>query len=85
VSAADERESYVRAKRALVELETLLSVAWQAGIIPASAHGQLGTKIGALGQRLTSYVSFVERQVAADASPRADELSWQAAGAAGRG
>jgi four helix bundle protein len=66
--AAEERASYIRAKRALAELETLLTIGRHAGVIPSALHTQLSTRIAAVSQRLTSYLVLVDRQVAADGS-----------------
>src|SRR3954471_17182935 len=41
-NASDERDCYVRARRALVAVETQLAIARVSGIIPSSVHAQLG-------------------------------------------
>ena len=47
-SASDERECYLRSRRALLELETGLTIARQAGIITSAMHSQLVSRVVAL-------------------------------------
>ncbi len=64
---SDERECYVRARRALVTVETQLAVARVSGIIPSSVHAQLAARVASLTQRVTNQMNHVDRQV--DTSP----------------
>ncbi len=53
-NASDERDCYVRARRALVAVETQLAIARVSGIIPSSVHAQLGARVASLSQRVTN-------------------------------
>ena len=62
---AEERECYVRARRSLVAVETQLAIARVSGIIPASTHAHLGSRVAALSQRVSNALNHVERHPAA--------------------
>jgi four helix bundle protein len=64
-SAVDEqRECYMRARRAIVELETRCAVARHAELLTAPALAQISTRIGSVSQLLGGYLGFIERQMA---------------------
>jgi four helix bundle protein len=58
---AEERECYARAKRALIGVETQLAIARVSGIIPASVHAQLASRVASLAQRVANQLNHVER------------------------
>ena len=58
---AEERECYVRARRALVSVETQLAIARVSGIIPSSVHAQLAARVASLSQRVSNHINHVER------------------------
>jgi len=62
---SEERECYARARRSLVTVETQLAIARVSGIIPASVHAQLGSRVAALSQRVSNHLNHVERQTVA--------------------
>jgi len=57
---AEERECYARARRSLVTVETQLAIARVSGIIPASVHAQLASRVASLSQRVSNYLNHVE-------------------------
>ena len=61
-STAEERECYVRAKRALVTLDTQLAIGRNSGVVPASVHAQLSARVAALSQRVSNAINFADRQ-----------------------
>lgn len=63
---AEQRRYFVEAKRSLVTLETQLAIARQAGLISAAGHASLTGKIAGVSRLLTGYVSYIERQIAAE-------------------
>jgi four helix bundle protein len=68
-TSGEERECYTRARRALVTVETQLAIARVSGIIPASVHAQLASRVASLSQRVSNYLNHVEPH--ADVSPMA--------------
>lgn len=61
--AADEqRRSYAEARRALLDLETRLTVARQAGLIPAAVLVQLAGRLATVSRLLAGYVAYLDRQ-----------------------
>ena len=66
---SDERDCYVRARRALISVETLLAIARVSGIIPSSVHAQLAARVASLTQRVTNQMNHIDREV--DTSPAA--------------
>jgi four helix bundle protein len=57
---SEERECYARARRALVTVETQLAIARVSGIIPASVHAQLASRVASLSQRVSTSLNHVE-------------------------
>jgi four helix bundle protein len=57
---SEERECYARARRALVTVETQLAIARVSGIIPASVHAQLASRVASLSQRVSNSLNHVE-------------------------
>ena len=57
---AEERECYARARRSLVTVDTHLAIARVSGIIPASVHAQLASRVASLSQRVSNYLNHVE-------------------------
>jgi hypothetical protein len=66
---SDERDCYVRARRALISVETQLAIARVSGIIPSSVHAQLAARVASLTQRVTNQMNHIDREV--DTSPAA--------------
>jgi four helix bundle protein len=60
----EQRECYLRARRALAELETRCAIARSGELLTAPAMAQLSTRIGAVAQLLGGYLGFIERQMA---------------------
>lgn len=65
-AAAEQRESYLAAKRALLRLETELAVARHADLIPTGALSDLSSRSGLVARLLTGYLVYLDRQVAED-------------------
>lgn len=63
--AAEQREAYQDARRALLDLETRLNIARHAGILQAPALSQLTGRITAVSRLLSGYVAYIDRQSAA--------------------
>ena len=63
-SAAEQRESYLFAKRALLRLETELAIARQAELVPAGAFTELCARTGQVTRLLTGYLVYLDRQIA---------------------
>ena len=63
-SAAEQRESYLAAKRALLRLETELAVARQAELVPAGTFTELGARSAQVTRLLTGYLVYLDRQIA---------------------
>lgn len=73
-SAADQHQCYLRAKSALVDLETQLAIARHADLIPATTTTQINARAHAVARLLGGYLAHLERQVEAErALPRAVE------------
>jgi four helix bundle protein len=66
--ATEQRACYRRAKRFLGELETTLAVARHADLVTPTALSQLSVRVTTVGRLLAGYLSFIERQVAAEAA-----------------
>jgi four helix bundle protein len=60
-TAPEERECYMRARRALITVETQLAIARVSGIISSSVHAQLGARVASLTQRVSNHINHVER------------------------
>jgi four helix bundle protein len=67
-TSAEQRESYLAAKRALLRLETELAVARHAELIPAGAFAELTTRSGHVSRLLTGYLVYLDRQPAEEAT-----------------
>lgn len=62
-AAADQRERFRDARRALLAVETHLAIARHAELVPAQAAAQLGSRTQAVGRLLSGYLSYLDRQV----------------------
>jgi four helix bundle protein len=62
-SAAEQRESYLAAKRALLRLESEMAVARQAELVPAGAFGDIASRAGQVARLLTGYLVYLDRQL----------------------
>ena len=84
-SAAEQRESYLAAKRALLRLETELAVARHAELVAAGVFTELCARSAQVTRLLTGYLVYLDRQISErDASPPAPALGQNASGAATR-
>jgi len=63
-SAAEQRESYLAAKRALLRLETELAIARHAELVPAGAFTELCARTGQVTRLLVGYLVYLDRQIA---------------------
>jgi four helix bundle protein len=63
--AAEQRSAYQDARRALLDLETRLTIARQAGILQAPTIAQLTGRLTTVGRLLSGYVAYIDRQAAA--------------------
>jgi four helix bundle protein len=63
-TAAEQRESYLAAKRALLRLETELAVARQVELVPAGTFTELCARTGQVTRLLTGYLVYLDRQLA---------------------
>ena len=68
---AEQRESYMLARRALLRLETELAVARHAELLPAALLLPFPPRIAQLARMLTGFLVYLDRQLAerADAPP----------------
>ena len=69
-SPAEQRESYLAAKRALLRLESEMAVARQAELVAAGAFGDFAARGGQVARLLTGYLVYLDRQIA-DREPAA--------------
>jgi four helix bundle protein len=58
-----QRDHYLAARTALVEVETLLTICRQAALVPADAALAAGARAGGVHRLLAGYLAFVDRQV----------------------
>ena len=65
----EQRASYAQARRALLELETRLSIARQAGLLQAPVVVQLAGRLGTVSRLLAGYVAYLDRQAEQAAFP----------------
>lgn len=65
-SAADQRECYLRAKSALLDVETRLAIAKHAELIPAATTAQISSRAQGVSRLLGGYLAHLERQVEAE-------------------
>jgi four helix bundle protein len=77
-SPAEQRESYLAAKRALLRLESEMAVARQAELVAAGAFGDIASRAGQVARLLTGYLIYLERQLA-DREPGTSSASPSAA------
>ena len=63
---AEQRRYFLEARRSLVSLETQLAIARQAGLITPASLASLSTKIAGVSRLLTGYITYIERQIAAE-------------------
>ena len=63
---AEQRRYFLEAKRAVMTLETQLAIARQAGLITAASHSSLTGKIAGVSRLLVGYISYIDRQIAAE-------------------
>ena len=61
-SAEEQRLSYADARRALLDLETRVAVAKQAGLLQPPIAAQLGVRLTTVGRLLAGYVAYLDRQ-----------------------
>jgi four helix bundle protein len=88
--AAEQRVAYQDARRALLDLETRLTIARLAGILQATTLAQLTGRIATVSRLLSGYVAYIDRQAAAGTglalpvgaltvrTPLADEVDFRA-------
>ena len=62
-SPAEQRESYLAAKRALLRLESEMAVARQAELMPAGSLGDIASRAGQVARLLTGYLIYLDRQI----------------------
>jgi len=63
-SPAEQRESYLAAKRALLRLESELAVARHAELLAAGSYGELTSRGAQVARLLTGYLVYLDRQLA---------------------
>ena len=61
---AEQRESYLAAKRALLRLETELAIARHADLIPAGAFTELTARSSQVARMLAGYLVYLDREIA---------------------
>ncbi len=62
--AATQLEFYIGARQSLVEVETLLAVGRQSGLLPADAALAASARAGTVHRLLAGYVAYVDRELA---------------------
>jgi four helix bundle protein len=83
-SAAEQRESYLAAKRALLRLESELAVARHAELLAAGSYGDLISRSGQVARLLTGYLVYLDRQLAERESAAPPPSSASSSAAASR-
>jgi four helix bundle protein len=78
-TSAEQRESYLAAKRTLLRLETELAVARHAELIPAAAFTELTARSNHVARLLTGYLVYLDRQLADGAARPSTPLRGPAA------
>jgi four helix bundle protein len=58
----EQRLSYSDARRALLDLETRLTIARHAGVIQPAVLAQLGGRLATVSRLLAGYVAYLDRQ-----------------------
>ena len=61
---AEQRESYMLAKRAVLRLESELAVARHAELLPAAAFSDFAARSAQLGRMLGGFLIYLDRQIA---------------------
>ena len=79
-TAADQKESYLAAKRALFRLETELAVARQAELMPSGTLSDLASRSAQVARLLTGYLVYLDRQIAEREAPAATSAGTAGAG-----
>ena len=74
-SPAEQRESYLLAKRALLRLESELAVARHAELLAAGSYGDLTSRSGQVARLLTGYLVYLDRQLSERESAAASATS----------
>jgi four helix bundle protein len=64
-TVAEQRDSYLAAKRALLRLETELAIARHADLIPAGAFTDLTARSSQVARLLSGYIVYLEREASA--------------------
>ncbi len=82
-SPAEQRESYLAAKRALLRLESEMAVARQAELVAAGALGDFAARGGQVARLLTGYLVYLDRQIT-DREPAAASTAAATPGATSR-
>jgi len=82
-SPAEQRESYLAAKRALLRLESEMAVARQAELVAGGAFGDFAARGGQVARLLTGYLVYLDRQIT-DREPGASSTAAATPGAATR-
>ena len=62
-SSAEQHESYLAAKRALLRLESEMAVARQADLVAAGSFGDIAARAGQVARLLTGYLVYLDRQI----------------------
>ena len=62
-SPAEQRESYLAAKRALLRLESEMAVVRQAELVPSGSFGDIASRAGQVARLLTGYLVYLDRQI----------------------
>lgn len=68
-TAAEQKESYLAAKRALFRLETELAVARQAELMPSGTLSDLAARSAQVARLLTGYLVYLDRQITEREAP----------------
>ena len=80
-SPAEQRESYLAAKRALLRLESEMAVARGAELVAAGAFGDIASRAGQVARLLTGYLVYLDRQITDRESSASASSSSAATGA----
>ena len=81
ITPAEQRESYLAARRAVLRLETELAILKQAELLQAGAFSELTARGGQVAKMLAGYLAYLDRQIE-DAS-RAPARAPSVAGSGG--
>lgn len=68
-SASEQRLLYRSARRELLRLETALTVARQADLIPAATHADLCNRIQTVHRLLGGFLVYLDRQLTPEVTP----------------